>query len=84
LDEIFTLLGKIALSLFGAIVDAFTCLLEEKVRRYLLDACFLVMWWNILDKEGFFMLSLELGKEFMQLCCFFLVLRLICLNPWMV
>jgi hypothetical protein len=49
-------------------VDAFTCQLEEKARRYLLNACFLVIWWNVLDKEGFFMLSLGIGKELLHNC----------------
>jgi hypothetical protein len=26
------------------------------------------MWWNILDKEGLFMLSLDIGREFMHNC----------------
>jgi hypothetical protein len=29
---------------------------------------FLVIWWNILDKEGFFVLSLGIGKEFLHNC----------------
>ena len=66
--EIFTLLGQFALSLSWCFVGAFTCLLEEKARCYLLDACFLVIWWNILDKEGFFMLSRGIGKKFLHDC----------------
>jgi hypothetical protein len=63
-------------------MDATTCLLEEEARGYLLLLVSLLLWWNILGKEGFILISLELGKEFMLLYCFFLVVRLILLNSW--
>jgi hypothetical protein len=34
---------------------------------YLLDAWFLLLWWNILGKVGFILLSFEIGKKFMHI-----------------
>jgi hypothetical protein len=59
-------------------VDDATCLLEEKVVHYLLDAWFLLLWWNILGKVGFILLSLEIGKKFLHIVsvssCFMVIL----------
>jgi hypothetical protein len=59
-------------------VDDAICLLEEKVVSYLLDARFLLLWWNILGKEGFILLSLEIGKKFLHIVsvssCFMVIL----------
>jgi hypothetical protein len=66
--EIFAPLGKFtSLSLPCALMDAITCLLEES-DDYLSWMLVLLLWWNILGKRGFILLSLGIGKEISAYC----------------
>jgi hypothetical protein len=45
------------------LVDDANFLLKEKAVRYILDAWSFLLWWNILGKGGFILLSLGIGSD---------------------
>ena len=72
----------ISLSLSRAIWILFNCILEGRLALSL-EFLFLALWWNILGREGFYLLSIGIGKEFSAYCCYlFLFHGYSCLNPW--